>query len=334
LCVEGIRPDFASVAHQRLLVTGATGYIGGQLVRRLAREGRDLVALTRGDRRLDVPSVRGDILDAASLRQAFRGVDLVCHCAGRLGKWTVPEAEVREVNVVGARNVVEAAHATGVKHLVHLSAAGVVGPRGLEPANEETVCHPCTLYERTKLEGELVVRNEATRLGLPFTMVRPSFTYGPADPHKLGLFKTVKQGLFFFIGDGYSTTHPVYIDDLLDGLLLIMEQRPRGRTFILGGPRPVSKRELVTIIAEELGVRPPWAVVPVLAARALASALEAVGRAAKVEPPLTHSRVLAMSRSWGMDIQRARDELGYMPRVDLREGIRNTVESYRRMGAL
>lgn len=323
------------MSRPRVLVTGATGYIGARLARRLSAEGWEVTALVRKGRAPEgLPSVQGDVRDPVSLLRAFQGADVVCHSAGMLGKWGVPYEEIRAVNVDGAQNVIWAAHAAKVGYVLHLSTSGVTGPRDEVPANEETACAPYTEYERTKHEGEQAVRTLSRELGVRCAVVRPTFTYGPDDPHKLGLFKAIRRGVFFYMGDGSSTTHPVYIDDLLTGIMRVLERRPSDRVYILGGARPVTKRELATTIARELGVKEPWLRVPVPAAWALGTALEITGRVARREPPLTRSRVLAMSRCWGQDIARAREELGYEPQVELSEGIRRTVESYRKLGWL
>ncbi|MBN1945675.1 MAG: NAD-dependent epimerase/dehydratase family protein [Bradymonadales bacterium] len=319
----------------KILVTGATGYIGGHLARRLASRSHQVVCLVRGQGKVDgLDLVSGDVTEPATLDRACAGVEVVCHCAGALGRWGVEEASLRAVNVDGVSNMVRAAHKAKVSYFLQVSAGGVTGPLGPRPADERTACHPYTPYERTKWQGEQQALLLARRLGLPLGVVRPTFTYGPKDRHKLSLFRAIQKGRFAFVGDRNTTLHPVFIDDLLDGMELMLERRPVQEIYIVGGAAPVTKRELVTTIAQALGVRPPWLSLPAGPAWLVAILLELAGRTVHVEPMLTRSKILMMSRNWGMDIGKARRDLGYNPKVDLAEGIARTVASYRAEGWL
>jgi nucleoside-diphosphate-sugar epimerase len=318
----------------KILITGGTGYIGGQMARYLDAEGFDIVCMTRQYKSVGhFPTVEGDLLQPDSLPDALEGIDIVCHFAGALGRGLTDEM-VYAVNVTGLKNILTAARQKKIKYFLHISSGAVTGPMGPEPANEKTECHPYTIYERTKLEGERLALSFSKETGLPLGVARPTFTYGPGDPHKLLMFKYVQKGWFFYIGDGRSTNHPVYIDDLLKGLLLMIQQQPIQEVYILGGPRPVSKREWASAIAEALNVRPPWFCFPARLAWLGANIMEMFGRLLGVEVPLTRSRVLAMSRYWGMDIQKARDDLGYNPVVELRQGVARTIAWYRDSGLL
>lgn len=318
----------------KFLVTGATGYIGGQLANRLFRDGKDVICLTRGNKTVGpIPSIEGDLLNPESLSNACRGADVVCHCAGALGKGLTDEM-IRAVNVDGVKNLISAAKESGVKYLLHLSAGGVTGPLGPAPADENTTCHPYTVYEKTKYEGECLALSLARELQLPLGVARPTFTYGPADPHKFIMFKLIKKGLYFYIGDGLSTNHPVYIDDLIDGILLMIEKKPDQEIFILGGPRPVRKKEWAIAIADALHVSPPFLSFPVSLSWAGASLMETFSSIFNIRLPLTRSRVLALSKCWGMDIGKAKRALGYDPKVDLKEGVARTIDWYLKEGWL
>jgi nucleoside-diphosphate-sugar epimerase len=217
---------------------------------------------------------------------------------------------------------------------VHLSAGGVTGPVEETSVDETYDCRPATPYERTKLAGERSVLARSRELGIPAAVVRPTFTYGPGDPHKLALFRAVRRGRFAFIDGGRSVLHPVFVDDAVSGILLALERARPGEVYIVGGERPVSKRELVETIAAALGVRPPSISLPRALAWPVASLLEPAGRLLGFEPVLTRSRVMMMGDNFGYSIAKARRELGYAPRVDLATGIRRTVAAYREAGLL
>lgn len=312
----------------KILVTGATGYIGSQMAKRLFNDGKDVVCMTRGNKTIDdMPTVNGELLKPESLHQACKGIDIVCHFAGALGRGLTDEM-VHAINVEGVRNMITVAKENNVSYFLHISSGAVTGPMGPTPANENTTCHPYTIYERSKLEGERLALSLSEKLELPLGVARPTFTYGPGDPHKLLMFKLIKKRLFFYIGDGASTNHPVYIDDLLDGIMLMIEQTPNQEVYILGGSTPVQKKQWATAIANELKVKPPFIHLPAKFTWTSAVIVETIGNWIGINVPLTRSRVLAMSKYWGMNIDKAKKQLGYNPKVDITEGIANTVKWY------
>jgi nucleoside-diphosphate-sugar epimerase len=323
---------------QRLLVTGGTGYIGGRLVDAALERGlrvrvlvRDPSAQRWGER---VEVHRGDLCDPRTLAGVEEDVDLVVHAAAVLGKWGQPESTIHAVNVEGSLALLERFEGRDRVGYLHLSAGGVAGPSRETLLDEEYECRPATAYERTKLQAEREVLARAPALGVPAVVLRPTFTYGPGDPHKLALYRAVARGRFVFIGDGESVVTPVYVEDLIRGIFLAFERAEPGRIYLIGGERPVTKKELIGAIAGALGVRAPRIHVPRWFASACAACLEPLGRGLGFEPVLTRSRVMMMGDSFGYAIARARAELGYEPRVALDEGVARTVADYRARGWL
>ena len=325
-----------------ILVTGATGFIGSHLVRSLVKEGHHCRCLFRKTSDIskfkklnNIEFIYGDITDENSLKGIAKGTDIVYHIAGLLGKWCRSYSELFQVNVQGVMNLIIACSSVNIQRFVHISAGGVTGSLKERCVDETYECRPSTPYERTKFKGEQMALKMSREHRIPLTVVRPSFAYGPGDLHKLGLFKIIKRGLFFFIGNGQSTVHPVYIDDLIDGIKLCANnEKAVGKLYIIGGPRPVTKEELVRVIAENLGTKTPKLRIPLWAAIMLAKIGEVLGRFFKFEPPLTYSRVNMLNKNWGLDISKARMELGYEPKIDLSEGIRRTVRWYKKNGYL
>jgi dihydroflavonol-4-reductase len=313
------------------LVTGATGFIGGYLVRALQQSGYAVRALVRDETRLGglggVEPFKGDLLEPGSLAGIERDIDVAVHCASLLGKWG-------DVNVRGSVELLKRFRDTGLRRFVHLSAGGVTGPVKQRSVDETYACKPATPYEQTKLLAEQQVLELSRETGIATVVVRPTFTYGPGDPHKTALFRAVKRGRYVFIGGGESVNHPVFVEDVVRGILLAIERGRAGEVYIIGGERPVTKRELVNAIADALGVRRPTLSIPRWIAAIAAWKLELFGRLAGFEPILTRSRVMMMTDNFGYSIAKARRELGYAPRTGLSEGIEKTVRHFAEAGLL
>jgi nucleoside-diphosphate-sugar epimerase len=330
---------------ERVLVTGATGFLGGSLARSLRREGRVVRALARPDANASrtaalaaagVEVVGGDVLDPPSLRGAMEGVTHVYHLAGRLFAPRVPAEAYERVHVEGAGNVVRAAaEAGGVRAVVHCSTTGVLGPTGRTALPENAPEHPSNAYESSKARGERVVREVAADADLPLAIARPGLVYGPGDLHLLGWFRAIGNGYYRVVGKGDNRLHPVYVDDVVDGLQLCARRASAdGRAYNLVGERPLPIRELAAAIAEAVGRPLPSRHLPRVVAGAVAALLEAVPGVPAERLPLTRSRIAFMTESRAYCGCRARDELGFVPRVGLGEGLRRTVDWYRREGLL
>ncbi|MBN2498636.1 MAG: NAD-dependent epimerase/dehydratase family protein [Deltaproteobacteria bacterium] len=317
------------------LVTGASGFIGSQLTCALVERGWRVRAACRRPPEGDgIEPFACDLTAASSLPGIASGVERVFHCAGLLGRWGTRDESLHAVNVGGSLNLLDSLAQGSCGVFVHVSAGGVSGPRRERIVDEEVRCAPRTPYERSKHEAEQRVLERAARLGLPVVVARPTFTYGPGDSHKLGLFRAVQRGLFAFIGEPRSVIHPVFVQDLSRGLLLAAERGRPGEIYILGGPRPVTKRALVHAIADALGAARPRLRLPRPLAELAAAGLERAGRAVGFEPPLTRGRVSMLADNFGYSIRKARRELGYAPRFDLQQGVALAVRDYRARGLL
>lgn len=326
---------------ERVLVTGATGFTGGHLARTLAARGYRVRALVRDlDRGGDLaPSgielCRGDLKDAASLQAATEGVATVYHIAAIYRQAGIPAAEYRAVNVEAVEKIVRAAAAAGVKRVVHCSTVGVHGDVEHPPANEDAPLRPGDVYQETKLEGERVARAAAAACGVELVIARPSGIYGPGDRRLLKLFRGVARRRFAILGTGQIFYHLTYIDDLVEGFRLCgTVPAAAGRTYILAGGEVGTLKELVALIAREAGVKPLRLRLPVWPFWLAGAACEAVCVPLRVEPPLYRRRVDFFTKSRAFDISRAREELGFAPKVGLREGVRRALEWYHLKGWL
>lgn len=321
------------------LVTGASGFTGRHLSLTLRRRGYDVRAFVRDASRVrdlqegSIEVVEGDLTDPRAVDRAVAGCDVVCHIAALYRQAKFPDSMYWLVNVEGTRNVLDAAERHGVKRVVHCSTVGVHGDV-VVPADESAPFDPGDIYQQTKLEGEKLARERFAN-GLAGTIVRPTGIYGPGDTRFLKLFRAIERGTFRMIGDGHVYYHLTYIDDLVEGIILGAEHpNAVGRTYILGGPRYTTLDELVRTTAAVLGRRLRPGRIPVAPVLAVARITETLCRPLGIEPPLHARRVGFFVKNRGFCIERAMNEIGFSPSVDLQEGLERTARWYREQGLL
>ena len=326
----------------KLAITGASGFIGSHLVRRLRAEQPDIQihAITPHKHKQTGTGIHwytGDITRPETLPGWLEGADFVIHAAGLLGKAGIPPITYMHINCDGTANVLAAAeqYAPQAKILC-VSSAGVLGPiqrPGQAWPDETAPLAPSNPYEQSKAAAEQAIQ-VFVKAGLNVTIARPEFVYGPEDLHVLGLFQMIQRGLFFYVGDGRNTCHPTYIDDTTEGLLRCLWHGRVGEAYHITGPRPLPFRELAETIAHAVGTKPPRLALPVPLVRTGAIIGELLGRPLGLTPPLSRTGVAFFSEHRGSTYAKAEAELGYTPQVDLAEGIRRTVAWYREEGHL
>jgi nucleoside-diphosphate-sugar epimerase len=321
-------------------VTGAGGFTGLALTRALVARGCPTRALVRKPdqvpqlKEAGAEVLQGDIRDPEIIRRAVEGRTIVYHLAAVFRRAGVPDALYREVHVDATRRLIEAAAVAGVVRFVHCSTVGVHGDvAGDRPADENAPVAPGDIYQRTKLEGEAAARETAARVGVPLTVVRPGPIYGPADRRLFKLIGGVARRRFLLLGSGRPRFQMIYVDDLVEGLRLAAESPTAvGRTYILTGEEAPTLRELVQEIASVARVRAPRLRLPIWPFWLAGALCEFVCIPFGIEPPIYRRRVKFFTSNRWFDISRARTELGFAPRVPLREGLRRTLDSYRSLG--
>lgn len=322
------------------LVTGATGFTGSALARRLSELGHQVTAFVRKSSDVTELRERGaevrvlDITDDRQVRQHMRPFDRVFHVAASYRQEHPDLEEFRRVNVTATRNLLDASLEQGVGRFIHCSTIGIHGPITEPPATETYRPKPNDHYQRSKLEGEQVA-HEYFAKGLCGTVVRPAAIYGPGDGRFLKLFRAIKNGRFAMIGSGQTLYHMVYIDDLVNGFLLASEHKNAvNEAFIIGGERHCTINELVGEVARAVGVKPPRLRIPMWPVRMAATVCEAVCRPFGISPPLYRRRVEFFEMDRSFNIEKAKTVLGYEPEFDLASGIRATAKGYESRGLL
>ena len=324
----------------KILVTGGTGFIGGSLAERLVKEGHEVRCLVRKTSnvsfldKLGVEKIYGDIENISSLETAMKDIDTVYNMVGILGKWKIPEEIFWRTHVNGTKNILDASINAGIKKLVHCSTAGVLGVIEKLPADESYPYNPYTIYETTKVEAEKLVFEYHNKYKLPVTIIRPELVYGPRDLFTLKFFQAVKRGFFPIIGNGNNTCHLVYIDDLVKAFMLCIDKKATGDAYLIGGESYITMNELLTNMANALGVKPPGIHIPIKLVSIMATMMEFSGTVLNFEPILTKSRVRFFTENKGSSYAKAKKELGYVPDVSLEDGLRRSVEWYRKNGML
>lgn len=324
---------------KRVLVTGATGFIGGCLARALVADGFRVRALVRqqsdpGRISAGMELVTGDLAEPDTLADVAEGCALVYHVAAVTSSHSASNLERAAVNVNGAVAMAAAAARAGARRFVHVSTCGVYGHRNRFPADESSPMRPDSPYRISKARAEEAVLDEARRTGLQVVIARLANIYGPGATNWLPMCRSIRTDTFRMIGDGRNPVHLGHVFDVVDGLRLCAETPGiEGHRYNLAGAVPVSIARLVATIERALGVRTtrrPWPAFPFRLTRHIDLA---VCRHLGMSLRRLHSYDLFLGgRSF--DISRARRELGYRPRIAAEEGLTAMVEEFVRNGSI
>jgi len=322
------------------LLTGATGFLGGMLARKLVERGDRVRAFVRAtaDRdaldRLGVECVPGDVTDRESVAAAVKGCDRVFHSAAIVRTWVRDRADFERVNVAGTRNVIEEALEAGATRIVYTSTFLVLKPSE-QPANEETRADETevqTDYARSKWLARRVVEGLAAG-GAPVVMCFPGIIFGPGKLTEGNLLVNwilrFARGTFpGYLGKGDRLWNFAFVEDVARGHLLADEKGGPGRSYVLGGEN-ASIRSVMETVAELAGTRLPTKHVSYGLAKFVGFLQLLRASLTGHEPEVTPGVVETFRNHWALDSSRAKSELGYRP-TPLREALERTVAWLRR----
>lgn len=322
----------------KVLVTGGTGFTGKALVKRLIIEGHQVIVLDYKEG-LKTDEMRswgakvniGSVTDYKVVERCMDGVEVVYHLAAVFRELNVPDKYYDEVNIGGTKNALEAAYKYKVKKFVYCSTCGVHGNIENPPSGEDAPIHPADYYQRTKYEAEPIV-NEYFKKGMNTTILRPAAIYGPGDPERFFMiFKRVAKGTFPMFGNGKTLYHPLYIDNLIDAFMLLMENgKGDGEAYLIADEEYLEIENLVRKVAEVLHIKvkiPHYPLAPLVVA---GYAFKKICKPFHINPPIFPRRVDWYRQNRAFKIDKAKRELGYQPKIDLDEGLRRTAEWYKK----
>ena len=324
-----------------LLVTGATGLVGSHVVERarsMNLRTRVLVRPSSDTRLLDswgVEKFWGDLSEPNTVANASQGVTLVVHCAAKVGDWG-PVDDYRKVNVRGLESLLSAVESGGsLRRFVHISSLGVYPAKDHYGTDETAPVGAKGIdgYTLTKIEAEELVLRHVREKSLPAVVLRPGFIYGPRDRTVLPrLVDRLRAGVFRYLGSGEKLMNNTFVGNLTDAIFLALQNDSSvGKVFNITDGRLVTKKEFVGTIASGVGLAPPTRHVALPVAKILASAMESTWRllGKKEAPLLSSARIKFLGLNLDYCIDRAKRELGYSPKVDFSDAMKQTTDWFR-----
>lgn len=328
-----------------VLVTGASGFLGGRLVEMLAAEPQQdpfqqvrVLARPTADlshlSHLPIQIARGDLADAATLAEAVRDVRVIYHCAACSTDWA-PLSTYVAANVLGTRNLLTAARsAQQLERFVHVSTTDVYGYPERVGDEDSPLRDRGLPYNRTKLQGEQAVWQAHRDYGLPITIVRPATIYGPRGKAFVTDFEVLlRQRLMLLVDGGRARGGFTYVDNTAQAMMEVaVSPATLGRAYNISDGTNASWASYTQALADALGYPRPWLRLPFSIAMTAAAAMETPYRALPLtgRPLLTRHAVYLLGRDQEFPAERARQEFGFAPRISFEEGIARSVAWLRR----
>lgn len=320
----------------KILITGAAGFIGSHLVELLLEENISPQSLRllipKGESLQNLPKanfkiIRGDIRNKSDVRQAMQRVNIIYHLAALTidgGKY-YSKTEYQEVNVKGTQNLLEVCRDKKIKKFILFSSIAVYGlpawVGNIENWNEKRAKNPREIYGESKLQAEEEVIKAHKKWGIPYAIIRPTSVYGPRDKRNLlELYRVVKKHLFFYIGNGRNKMDYVFVKDVARAAYLAQKSRNKTGDYIIGCGIPISLNEVVSYIAKSINTSVPNLHIPKDIAILLSYIVKLVSVILGIKPILFPQRVKVLTTNCYFNIAKARKEIKYHPKFSFENG--------------
>lgn len=328
-----------------ILITGATGFIGRNLVNLLIKEGHFVRSLVRDYEKAkkllgteNIEYIVGDITDKKSLENICDNISIVYHLAAIMGHDLPSESSFKKfckVNTEGTKNIAESCVGMGIDKFIYVSSTAAMGLLKNKVVNEETPCIPYTPYQVSKYEGELIVKELTEKRGLPGIILRPSMVYGVGFKGDFAtIAKVIKTGIFPKIGFGKNLSPALYIDDLVDCMCKAKDKAIVGETYIISSEGSYELEKIARIIADALNVRVRMIMVPKFIAIFGAWILERIFLLLGEKPIVTARNIMSTTTDRVFDISKAKRELSFQQKVSIEEGLIKAVDYFQLVGYL
>jgi nucleoside-diphosphate-sugar epimerase len=322
-------------------VTGASGFTGSYLCKALIEKKYNVKALVRKNSnrenlgKMNIQFIEADLADPDSIKGKIKDTDIVFHIAALYRQEGVSKDMFTKVNLEGTRIMLDESIASGVKRFVHCSTVGVQGEISNPPATEDAPYKPGDHYQVSKLKGEKLALSYFKEGKIDGVVVRPVGIYGPGDTRFLKLFKHIHKSNFKMIGKGNVLYHLTFVEDLVQGIVLAGENPDAsGKIYTIGGNEYLPLTDLANMIAQILDKPISKIHIPLWPVYTAAFLCEMVCRPLGIEPPIYRRRLDFFTKDRAFDISKAKKELGYNPKVPLKEGLERTAKWYKENGWL
>lgn len=318
----------------KVLVTGGAGFIGKNLIIELYKRRYNIRCLVRKEsdisqlKKFNCEFVYGDLLDTDSLKKAVNNVDYIFHLAGQTKRTT--KEQYFKINSEGARNLAEACLTNKkIKKIVFISSIAATGPsKDGKKLNENSFCNPVDNYGRSKLSGERILLKYKEKL--PITLLRPPMVYGPHEKNILKFFKLAKKGIWPIFGNSKTLISPIYIDDLINGLIFCAESnKTKGEVFFICDDNAYTWKDIGETMAKSFNKKLKFIHFPREAGIIILGIGELIFRLAGKNPLIYKDKLYKWSSNWICDNSKLKG-IGFKIKTSFPEGIKKTVKWYKK----